>query len=95
MGRRRNDPELVQELIDGRWTMTSDEFDSKFYSLSSSDRDIVSAAIDNMEAEFFDDDDDDESISVYDAAQIWASHGKDEDYTFGYSEHELNRALKF
>ncbi len=37
--------------------------------------------------------DDDENISVYDAAQIWASHGKDEDYTFGYSEDELEEAL--
>lgn len=36
---------------------------------------------------------DDESISVYDAAEIWASHGKDEDYTFGYSEEELEEAL--
>lgn len=37
--------------------------------------------------------DEDESISVYDAAQIWASHGKEEDYTFGYSEDELEDAL--
>lgn len=39
------------------------------------------------------DEDDDEYISVYDAACIWASHGKDEDYTFGYSEEELENAL--
>lgn len=39
------------------------------------------------------DDDADESISLYDAALIWASHGKDEDYTFGYSEEELEDAL--
>lgn len=36
---------------------------------------------------------DDETISVYDAAEIWASNGKDEDYTFGYSEDELEDAL--
>lgn len=36
---------------------------------------------------------DDESLSVYDAAQIWASNGMDEDYTFGYSEGELRDAL--
>lgn len=35
-----------------------------------------------------------ESLSVYDAALIWMSHGKDEDYTFGYSESELEDALK-
>jgi hypothetical protein len=27
------------------------------------------------------------------AAAIWASNGKDEDYTFGYSEEELEDAL--
>ncbi|NKR13243.1 hypothetical protein A5N17_10265 [Arthrobacter sp. D2] len=40
-----------------------------------------------------DDDDDSEALSVYDAAQIWASHGKDEDYMFGYSSEELEAAL--
>lgn len=40
-----------------------------------------------------DDNVDEESLSVYDAAEIWASHGKDEDYTYGYSEDELEDAL--
>lgn len=40
-----------------------------------------------------DDDHDSEALSVYDAAQIWASHGKDEDYMFGYSQAELEAAL--
>ena len=40
-----------------------------------------------------DDDDEGESLSVYDAALIWMSNGKDEDYTFGYSEDELEDAL--
>ncbi|MCM1022812.1 MAG: hypothetical protein NC395_01990 [Prevotella sp.] len=40
-----------------------------------------------------DDADDGEDLSVYDAALIWASNGKDEDYTFGYSEEELEEAL--
>lgn len=34
-----------------------------------------------------------ERLSVDEAALIWASHGKDEDYTFGYSEEELEDAL--
>ena len=34
-----------------------------------------------------------ERLSVYDAALLWASHGKDEDYTFGYTEEELENAL--
>lgn len=37
--------------------------------------------------------DDGEALSVYDAAQIWASNGKDEDYMFGYSRDELENAL--
>ena len=32
-----------------------------------------------------DDDDDGETLNVHEAAQIWASKGKDEDYMFGYS----------
>lgn len=34
-----------------------------------------------------------ENISVYEAADIWLSSGKDEDYMFGYTEDELNDAL--
>ncbi len=39
-----------------------------------------------------DDQDSDETVSVYDAADIWLSHGMDDDYTLGYSEDELRRA---
>lgn len=38
-------------------------------------------------------DDDDEGLSVYEAAEIWASNGMDEDYMFGYTEEELEEAL--
>lgn len=41
-----------------------------------------------------DDESCDESISVYDAAEIWLSSGKDEDQMFGFSEDELEDALK-
>lgn len=44
--------------------------------------------------EYVNDRDSAEAISVYDAALIWLSHGKDEDYTFGYSEGELEDALR-
>ena len=37
--------------------------------------------------------DDSERLSVWDAADIWASNGKDEDYMFGYTEEELENAL--
>ena len=40
-----------------------------------------------------DEDDENEGLNVYDAALIWASKGKDEDYMFGYTEEELNDAL--
>ncbi len=52
MGRRKNNPDLVEELIEGRWTMDQDEFEEKYYSLSSSDMSKVSDAIDGMEDEF-------------------------------------------
>ena len=99
MGRRKNNPDLVDELIEGRWTMDQDEFEEKYYSLSSSDMSRVAEAIDGMEGEFmseFDDDDDEdgESLSVYEAAEIWRSNGMDEDYTFGYSEDELRDVLR-
>ena len=47
--------------------------------------------LESLEEEY--DEDDGESLSVYDAALIWASHGKDEDYMFGYTEDELEDAL--
>lgn len=37
--------------------------------------------------------DESSGLSVYEAAEIWASNGKDEDYTFGYTEEELEDAL--
>lgn len=58
MGRRRNNPELVEELIEGRWTMEQDEFEEKYYSLSRGDMSKVSAAIYGMEDEWINDDDD-------------------------------------
>ena len=47
-----------------------------------------------IDAEWLDEnEDDDERLSVDDAALIWMSNGKDEDYTFGYTEEELEDAL--
>ncbi len=47
-----------------------------------------------IDTEWLDDDEDDsECLSVYDAALIWTSKGKDEDYNFGYIEEELEDAL--
>ena len=41
----------------------------------------------------FESDSDGEGFDVYEAALIWASNGKDDDYMFGYSEDELEAAL--
>lgn len=38
-------------------------------------------------------DDDEERLPVDEAALIWASHGKDEDNMFGYTEEQLENAL--
>ena len=35
-----------------------------------------------------------ETLSVWDAADIWLSKGRDEDYMFGYTEDELRRAAE-
>ena len=59
MGRRKNNPDLVQELIDGRWSMDQNEFEEKYSSLSSSDMSEVSQAINGMDEEFLQDDEDD------------------------------------
>ena len=101
VGRRANNPDLVQELIDRRWddTMGQEEYEEKYYSLSSSDMSKVAEAIDGMEKEFFEDndsddnDEDSEALSVWNAADIYASNGFDEDYQFGYSHEELMEAL--
>lgn len=43
--------------------------------------------------EIVDDSEDDESLSVDEAADIWASSGMDEDYMFGYSDGELRGSM--
>ncbi len=97
MGRRKSNPGLVDELIEGRWTMPQDEFEEKYFSLNSADQAVVDDAIYSMEDEFMNSDDDDdeddtERLSVSDAADIWLSNGCDEEYTFGYSEKQLRKA---
>lgn len=34
-----------------------------------------------------------DGLNIWDAADIWASSGKDDDYDFGYSKDELENAL--
>lgn len=57
------------------------------------DKDILDYDMTDDYDDYMDDDEEGEMISIYDAADIWASNGKDEDYTFGYSEEELEDAL--
>ena len=58
MGRRKNNPDLVDELIDGRWTMDQDDFENKYDSLSTDDKCKVAKAIDGMESEWINGDED-------------------------------------
>lgn len=60
MGRRRNNPELVEELLDNLWTLDHDDFDAKYESLSMSDKHKVAGAIAHMEEDFLSDGDDDD-----------------------------------
>lgn len=46
-----------------------------------------------LDEDYDEDDDDNEKLSVGDAADIWLSNGKDEDYMFGYTEEELEDSL--
>ena len=57
---------------------------------SSEDKYVWNAWLDDDDNE----DDDNESLDVYDAADIWLSKGRDEDYMFGYTEEELEDALR-
>ena len=58
MGRRKNNPSLVEQLIEGLWTMKQKDFDEKYYSLSRSDMSKVAHAIDGMEDVLLHGDDD-------------------------------------
>lgn len=94
-GQKKERPELVEELIENRWNADYEDWDEKYNSLSSSDMSKVADAVNGMEKEFYNNNEDDSDgfLSVYDAADIWMSNGKDEDYMFGYTEEELEDAL--
>ena len=54
MGRRKNNPELVEELIEDRWTMDDDQWTEKYDTLSASDKSMVGEAVLDMEKELYD-----------------------------------------
>ena len=56
MGRRKNNPDLVEELIENRWITNPDKYVEKYNSLSRSDMKKVDEAIGSIEGEFMDDD---------------------------------------
>lgn len=103
----KDNPDLVDELIDEKWIMDSEEFDRKYEMLNTSDRMKVTAATITMEGFFIDDKfidyeeceeedaDGDDELNVYHAAMIWAANGKEKEYLFGYSEEELEEALQY
>ena len=67
----------------GTWNCTDCGYENSITS-----EDII--VIDDFEE---DEEDYSEALDVSDAADIWASNGFDEDYTFGYSEDELRKEL--
>lgn len=100
MGRRKNNPSLVQKLISTINDGNGLEWEDDYNTLSSSDKKKVDEAVDEMDLLYSDDlyldqsdEDEGERLSACDAALIWASSGKDEDYTFGYTESELEDSL--
>lgn len=57
----------------------------------------INDVVDNCDFDYDYDDDEDgysESLSVWDAADIYLSSGFDEDYSFGYTHEELTNTLK-
>ncbi len=70
--------------------LDADMYEHGIYCADCATKKLLDSLSENEEA---DEQTDDEALSVYDAALIWASHGKDEDYMFGYSEEELEESL--
>jgi hypothetical protein len=56
------------------------------------DHDASEITISQFDPDEDEDSEEGESLSVYEAAEIWRSHGEDGGYTFGYSDDELRRA---
>ena len=91
MGRRKNNPELVEELIENVWRHEDYDYIEEYNSLSISDRNQVDEAIEEYEMDISDDCG--ESYSIYDTALLWASRGCDEDGYGIYTAEELDEAL--
>ena len=51
MGRKPNNPDLVDELVKKRWSMSDNKFEEKYNSLSSDDKSKITEVINNMEDE--------------------------------------------
>ena len=70
MGFEKNNQELVEELIEKRWTMDDIEFEKKYESLNLDDKCRVAEVIDNMEEEMMEnfgigEDDEDFALADY------------------------------
>jgi chromosome segregation ATPase len=70
---------LKQEVAEADGDLGRAQADWEYYSAGGADDDDP-------------DEDTGERLSVWDAALIWSSNGRDEDYMFGYTEDELRRA---
>ena len=63
----------------------SDDDDSEDEDEGEDEEDFIYSPVDPYDS--------DDGLDAVEAAYIWASSGKDEGYTFGYSEEELEGAL--
>ena len=94
--------------VDSYWSLSEyhqdDSIEEKVSAIDATINEIVYAeekdAVRNLDDNYAEykrqmshDDDDSEDLSVYEAALIWSSNGRDEDYMFGYTEEELEEAL--
>ena len=94
-----SDEEQLSTSVTRGYTPNTVPAHSQRYHTKQGVKTIMKEPYSRGQSEDFEDDDfheidDSESIDVYDAAEIWISNGMDPDYTFGFTEEELKRAME-
>ena len=94
-----SDEEQLSTSVTRDYTPNTVPAHSQRYHTKQGVKTIMKEPYSRGQSEDFEDDDfheidDSESIDVYDAAEIWISNGMDPDYTFGFTEEELKRAME-
>lgn len=84
----------IKKILIGAGTVTATAVAAILAGIASKNKQEIHDIFDDYEDYGEDDCNDSESLSVWDAADIYLSSGFDEDYSFGYSHEELTDALK-